>query len=151
MRIDNKSKSLVVPSDISGFINATISDTEYKIQANLVYGKCSGELIGYEDLGNTKIDYSTFEKVDDIAIRALVYIVRGVASDLKFYLPYLATKGIKSDEIMSIFWEEGSILELISGLKMIAAVSDEASANKKKEDCITIFAVKHETWYSRFF
>ena len=86
---------------------------------------------GYVDLGITEIDYSTFEKVDGIATHALVYYVRGTASDLKFCLSYFATKGIKSYQIMSTFSKGVSILELICGLKVITADSNGAFANRK--------------------
>ena len=104
---------------------------EMKIQSNLVYDKYSGEPIGYVDLGNPDINYTTFVKDDELATHALVYYVRGIATDLKFCLSYFATNGIKSYQIISTFWRAGSILELTSHLKVIAAVSDGASPNRK--------------------
>ena len=103
-----------------------------KIQANIVQEKCRVELTGYVDFENTEINYSTFENVDDIAIRALVYYVRGVANDFKFCLSYFAAKGIKTYKIMSTIWKGDSILELTFGLKVVVAVSFEASANRKR-------------------
>ena len=50
-----------------------LSFDKMKMRANLVYEKCSGELIGYIHFGKTEIDYSTFENANDIAIRGLVY------------------------------------------------------------------------------
>ena len=102
-----------------------------KIQSNLLYNKCSGKLIGYVDLGDPDINYTTFVKGDELATHALVYYVRGIATDLKFCLSYFATNGIKSYQIISTFWRAGSILELTSQLKVIAAVSDGASPNRK--------------------
>ena len=104
---------------------------EMKIQSNLVYDKYSGELIGYVDLGDPDINYTTFVKDDELATHALVYYVRGIATDLKFCLSYFATNGIKSYQIMSTFWRAVSILELTCQLKVIAAVSDGASPNQK--------------------
>ena len=104
---------------------------EMKIHSNLVYNKCSGEIIGYLDLGDPDIDYTTFVKDDELETHALVYYVRGIATDLKFCLSYFATNGIKSYQIISTFWRAGSILELTSQLKVIAAVSDGASPNRK--------------------
>lgn len=103
-----------------------------KIQANIVQEKCRVELTGYVDFENTEINYSTFENVDDIAIRALVYYVRGVANDFKFCLSYFAAKGIKTYKIMSTIWKGDSILELTFGLKVVVAVSFEASAKRKR-------------------
>ena len=91
-----------------------------------MYNKYSGEIIGYLDLGDPDIDYTTFVKDDELETHALVYYVRGIATDLKFCLSYFATNGIKSYQIMSI-----SILELICQLKAIADVSDGACPNRR--------------------
>jgi len=66
-----------------------------------------------------------------VATHVLVYYVRGLASNLKFSLAYFATKGVTSYQIMPTFWEAVTILEMICGLKVIAAVSDGASPNRK--------------------
>ena len=102
-----------------------------KIQSNLVYDKYIGELIGYVDLGDLDINYTTFVKDDELTTHALVYYVHGIAIDLKFCLSYFATNGIKPYQIMSTFWRAVSILELTCQLKVIAAVSEGASPNWK--------------------
>ena len=66
-----------------------------------------------------------------MATHVLVYYVRGLASNLKFSLAYFGTKGVTSYQIMPTFWEAVTILEMICGLKVIAAVSDGASPNRK--------------------
>ena len=71
-----------------------LSFDEIKIQENLVYDKHSAELIGYVDLGDSDLNYSCFDNVEDLATHALVYYIRGFASDLKFCLAYFATKGV---------------------------------------------------------
>ena len=108
-----------------------LSFDEIKIQEDLVYDKFSGELIGYVDLGDPDITYSTFKDSSTLATHALVYYVRGIGCDLKYSLAYFATKGITSNQIMLTFWEAVSILELTCNLYVIAAVSDGASANRK--------------------
>ena len=90
-----------------------------KIQSNLVYDKYNGELIGYVDLGDPDINYTTFVEHNELATHALVYYVRGIATDLKFCLSYFATNGIKSYQIMSTFWRAVSILELTCSLKSL--------------------------------
>ena len=104
---------------------------EMKIQSNLVYDKYSGELIGYVDLGDPDINCTTFVKDDELSTHALVYYECGIATDLKFCLSYFATNGIKLYQIMSTFWRAVSILEITCQLKVIAAVSDGASPNRK--------------------
>ena len=82
-----------------------------KIQSNLVYNKYSGELIGYVDLGDPDINYTTFVGDDELATHALINYVCGIATELTFCLSYFATNGIKSYQIMSTFWRGISILE----------------------------------------
>ncbi len=83
------------------------------------------------DLGNTDLNYACFNDVDQLASHALVYYVRGLASDLKFSVAYFATKGVTAYEIMTTFWEAVAILELTCQLPVIAVVSDGASSNRK--------------------
>ena len=108
-----------------------ISIDEVKVQENLVYNKNNGELIGFVDLGNADLNYSCFDDVDQLASHALVYYVRGLASDLKFSFAYFATRGVTAYQIMTTFWEAVAILELTCKLPVIAAVSDGASCNRK--------------------
>ena len=108
-----------------------LSFDELKIHENLVYDKHSGELIGYVDLGDPELNYSTFQNTDDLATHVLVYYIRELATDLKFSLAYFATKGITSYQIMPTFWEAVAILESTCQLPVNAAVSDGASPNRK--------------------
>lgn len=57
---------------------------EMKITSNLVFDKFTGELIGYIDLGDPDINFGTLEKADKLASHALVFMVRGVCTELKF-------------------------------------------------------------------
>ncbi|XP_015753007.1 PREDICTED: uncharacterized protein LOC107332768 [Acropora digitifera] len=57
---------------------------------------------------------------DEIATHALVFLVRGVCTELKF-----ATTGVTSAQLMPLFWEGVCILWVI------AATSDGASPNRK--------------------
>ncbi|XP_047124807.1 uncharacterized protein LOC124807192 isoform X3 [Hydra vulgaris] len=115
-------------NDVQRFI--VLSFDEIKISENLVYDKHSNELIGFVDLGDPHLNYSTFKDIDDLASHCLVYYIRGVAFDLKFALAYFATKGVTASQIMSTFWKAVSVLELECALKVIAAVSDGASPNR---------------------
>lgn len=103
---------------------------EMKIMSNLVFDKVTGELIGYVDLGDPEINFATLDKVDEIATHALVFLVRGVCTELKFSLAYFATTGITSAQLMPIFWEAVCVLETTCNLWVIAATSDGASANR---------------------
>lgn len=107
-----------------------LSFDEVKIRENLVYDKHTNELIGFVDLGDPSLNYSTFKDIDDLATHCLVYYVRGIACDLKYALAYFATKGVTASQTMPTFWKAVSVLELECTLKVIAAVSDGASPNR---------------------
>ena len=106
-----------------------LSFDEIKIQG--VFNKYTDELIGYVDLGDPSINYSTFSDSSALATHALIYYLRGIASDLKFSLANFATKGVTSNQLMITFWKAVSILELTCNLYVIASVSDGASTNRK--------------------
>ena len=104
---------------------------EMKVMANLVFDKTSGELIGYVDLGDPEANYACLEKVDGLASHALVFLVRGVCTELKYCLAYFATTGITSAQLMPLFWDAVCILETSCTLPVIAATADGAPANRK--------------------
>ena len=104
---------------------------EMKIRSNLVYDKESGELIGFVDLGDPDVNYSTLQKENELATHALVFFVRGLATDLNFNLAYFATTGITSYQLFPLFWESVSILELTVNLWVIGTCCDGASPNRR--------------------
>ena len=104
---------------------------EMKVQSKLVFNKNTGDLVGFLDLGDPDINFTAFDDAEELASHALVFYVRGIASDLKFNLAYFATGGLKSYQLMPLFWKAVSILELTCNLPVIVTVSDGASANRK--------------------
>ena len=70
-------------------------------------------------------------KDDELATHSLVYYLRGIATDLKFFLSYFATNAIKSYQVMATFWRVVFILELTCQIKVIAAVANGASHKRK--------------------
>ena len=108
-----------------------MSIDEVKVKEDLVYSKHTGELVGFVDLGNPELDYSTFSEVDSIATHACVFYIRGIASDLKFAFSYFSTTGITAVQLMPLFWDAVCLLELVCKLPVIACVSDGAEANRK--------------------
>jgi len=87
---------------------------EMKILSNLVFDKVSGELIGYTDLGDPDINFGTLEKVDELASHVLVFLVRGICTDLKFSLAYFAMIATKNQ----LFQFEGDLFEQTDGVAM---------------------------------
>ena len=100
------------------------------IQANLVYDKVTDELIGFVDLCDPEVNFATLEEVNELATHAMEFFVRGIATDLNFNLAYFATTGISSYQILPIFWEALSILELTANLQIIATCCDGASPKR---------------------
>ena len=104
---------------------------EMKIQQNLVWDKHSGELIGFVDLGDIELNYSTLEKVDQVATHVLVFLVRSIVNPFKFSMANFSTTCATSFQIFPLFWKAVSICELQCMLKVVAATSDGASTNRK--------------------
>ena len=108
-----------------------LSFDEMKIQSNLVFDKHSNELISFVDLGDEDVNVAAFDSPTTIASHVLAFMVRGVASDLKYMLGYFSTENITSYQLMPLFWKAVSVLELACNLWVCAAVSDGASPNRK--------------------
>ena len=104
---------------------------EMKIMSNLVFDKVTGELIGFTDLGNPDLNFGSLEKIDEIATHALVFLVSGVCTELKFCLAHFATTGVTAAQLMPLFWEAVCILETTCNIWVIAATSDGASPNRR--------------------
>ena len=90
----------------------------------------NGELVGFVDLGDLELNYSCFDDNSKMATHILSFYVRGIATSLKFAFAYFATTNVKGDQLIPIFWEYVSILELSCGLRVITAVSDGAAPNR---------------------
>ena len=102
-----------------------------KIQEDLVWEKNSGELIGFIDLGDEDLNFAIFKDTNQIATHVLVFLIRSIVNPLSFSLTNLATSGIAAFQLFPIFWRAVAILEITCNLKVIAAVADGASPNRK--------------------
>ena len=100
-----------------------------KVQSKVVFKKNTGDLAGFLNLRDPDINFIAFDDAEELASHALVFYIRGISSDLKFNLAYFATGGLKSYQLMPIFWKAVAILELTCSLPVIVAASDGASAN----------------------
>ena len=65
-----------------------------------------------------------------MATHALVFYLRGIATNLKYSFAYFATNGVTSGQLMPSFWKAVAILELLCNLWVIAVTSDGASPNR---------------------
>ena len=83
--------------------NVVLLFDEMTVKSNLVFSKESGELIGFTDLGDCKVNYNTMQKCDELAAHALVFLLRGVCTNFKFALAYFATTDIRCEHILPVF------------------------------------------------
>ena len=103
---------------------------EMKIQEDLVWDKYSGELIGFVDLGDIHTNFATLDDVKQLATHVLVFLVKSIANPLSYSLATFATTGVKSFQIMPIFWKAVLYLEKFD-LKVVSCTADGASPNRK--------------------
>ena len=103
---------------------------ETKIQSSLVFDKYSGNLIGFIHLGDPMVNFAFVEE-ETLATHALAFLVRGLCADLKHVISYYLTGDLTSFQLMPLFWQAVSVLELSLKLYVCAAVNDGASANRK--------------------
>ena len=61
----------------------------------------------------------------------MVFYLRSLAKNFKFSFAYFGTNGMNAYQIMTLFWDTVSILELTCKLPVIFAVCDGASPNRK--------------------
>ena len=112
--------------DIQRYV--VIAFDEMKIKSKLVFDKHSNERLGFVDPAEEELNISSFGSTE-LATHALVFFVRGAATDLKYAIAYFLTKDETSYQIMPLFWEAVSVLERVCNLRVCAAVSDGASPN----------------------
>ena len=103
---------------------------EMKIQEDLVWDNYSGELFGFVDLGDTHTNFATLDDVKEFATHVLVFLVKSIVNPLSYSLATFATTGVKSFQIMPIFWKAVLYLEKC-GLKVVSCTADGASPNRE--------------------
>ena len=112
-----------------------ILQDEIKVKDDLIYCPTTGQLIGYVNLDETSnyildIERGTQQASRDLATSALVIMVRGVTTNLKFPLAAFATRGLDSTQLHTVLWQ---VIELLEdrGLKVLFITCDGASQNRK--------------------
>ena len=115
-------------SEIEKFM--ILSMDEMKIQENLVWDKHSGELIGFVDLGDVDINYTSLQEPNKLAPHVLVFLIRSIVNAFKFSLANFATTSATSTQMFQLFWKSVSICEL-NKIKIVGLTCDGASHNRK--------------------
>ena len=105
---------------------------EMNLQEDLVWDKTTGELIGFVDLGDTDLNYATFQNAQQLATHILVFMVKCFAANT-----------LTSYQLYPVFWKAVSILKMTCNLKVITTVADGASTNR--------FRMHKVRFFSKFF
>ena len=58
----------------------------------MIFDKYTGDLVGFVDLGDTDLNFSTFQDTEKLASRVMVFYIRALAGDLKFAFSYFGTE-----------------------------------------------------------
>ena len=115
---------------------AVLAFDEISIKDDLVFDVHTGELVGFVNLGKDLNDIfaagvKNTDFTSSIASHALVYMVIGLASRLKFSIGYFGTRSFTSFMLYPLLWKAIGFCETYAGLKVVCVVSDKASANQK--------------------
>ena len=110
---------------------------EVHIKDDLVYDKHSGVLIGFVNLGdinNHLLQYEASFSEDcstrSLAKSMLVYMIRGLFSNLNFPYAQFACSNLTGDLLFDPFWEAISRLER-QDIRVLALTCDGASTNRR--------------------
>lgn len=108
---------------------------EVKIKEDLVYSKHTSEIIGFVDLGevnnqlNSMADIAGEFNPDQVATHMLVFMVRGLFTNLEFPYAQFATRSTATSELAFMVWDVIRNLEICE-FKVIALSCDGASTNR---------------------
>ena len=87
----------------------TILFDEMRSQEDLVRDKHTGELIGFVDLGDMKLNYAPV-----LVTHIFVFLIKSVANPLSYSFATFSDTGIASYQIFPLFWKAFNILENIN-------------------------------------
>ena len=84
-----------------------------KIKSSLVFDKHSGEIVGFTDLGDPGLTFSSCEDDQPVATTVNAFLLRGLMTSLKFVLCYFFTLEVATSfQIFNLFLQVVSVLEL---------------------------------------
>ena len=108
---------------------------EIKLKDDLVYCATTNRLIGYtalDEISNQimQFEHSVNNSEHELATSALVVMVRGTTTNLKFPLAAFGTKGLTAQQLNNILWQAIEMLEIDAGLKVLFVTCDGAGQNR---------------------
>ena len=110
-------------------------------KSNLVYSRTPGKMVDFTEMENRNDEFKTFhEKLEReqsagklerlLASHVIVYIVRGIFSNLSYPFAFFASTGFTPSELYPCTIEATRVLTCL-GFHVRAYVSDGASASRK--------------------
>ena len=112
-----------------------------RIKSNLAYSKSTGRLVGFTEMGSINDEFQKFQdSVEsqnsgnnierEFASYVLVYMVRGIFSNLCYPFAYFASTGFTTAQLYPCTIEATKVL-ISLGFSVRAHVCDRASPNRK--------------------
>lgn len=120
--------------------NVALVFDEVRVKDCLVYDKHKMKVIGFTDVGDINNELLEFERsllsTKELKLQArvakhmLVFMVRGIFTNLKFPYAQFATRNLTSDILFPLVWRAIEKLEA-AGLRVVSVTCDGASSNRK--------------------
>ena len=85
----------------------------------------TGDLVGFVNLGNPEINFSTFVDATRLESHVMVFYIQSIAKNFRFSFAYFGTNGMNAYQIMTMIWDAVSILELTCKLPVIWEYMDD--------------------------
>ena len=83
-------------------------------------------------MGDLEINFLSIEKnANNLATHALVFMLRGITTELKYSSAYFATNNVTAEQLLPLFLNAVRLLALRCNFWVIAATSDGASPNRR--------------------
>ena len=90
-----------------------------KIKEYLGWDKHTGDLIGFVDLGDPELNFTTLKRSSELASHVLVFLLRSIVNPFKFSLANFATTNAKSTQLFPLFGKQLESLRISVGLKLL--------------------------------
>ena len=106
---------------------------QFELSENLVIATLKSTnhvLPKFEVFIDNTFTFATLDDVKELATHVLVFLVKSIVNRLSYSLAKFATTGVKSFQIMPIFWKAVLYLEK-SGLQVVPCSADGTSPNQK--------------------
>ena len=109
-----------------------------KIKSSLVFDKHSGEIVGFTDLGDPGLTFSSREDGQPVATTVIAFLLRGLMTSLTFVLCYFFTLEVATSSRSLIyfgklcqFWSSRWTFSVLQLQQMVALHTENSSSYTK--------------------